>query len=400
MRTFHWIAVGSLLFVLGRADLSCKDENGKDVDWFIALKIPNLKGKEYEAHSPHIRWGTAFFYADANNQDFHISAKDINDPKSAIGYTMQQAIDNYKKKAKDTFTMFYNDQHPGTKTVGGRAHSKGVLSINGKQGFWVLHSAPRFVDPEKPYEYPGPQRTYGQSFICGTFTADQYAEISRQMIVAHFSIYAKSAIPADIASKTRFADVVTEKVTFRNTALKTKGGQWLRSYEKDSRYETDLYAGQIVPDHKKGMFVETWLNGQNPDWKNTCDPKLGVQNLRTISPGGVTWASSNDHSKWAVTKEPGNGLHRRCEPTAHRGGGTLCIENPKIWKFFRDAVKQVECCPSDKQECEKPPTDSLDVPLNLDPLGKQGGLKRVVALMMPKNKENSVVYSKQWNYLQ
>ncbi|KAI6173981.1 Cell-death-related nuclease 7 [Aphelenchoides besseyi] len=358
-----WIAVLSTLLCLNQltgAELSCKDMDGKDVDWFIALKTPMVAG--YDNMSPFIKSGTAFFYADANNQDFRISPKNINDPKSAIGMTMIQAMNAFKKsKALKLST------------------EEGVMAINKNQGFWILHSAPRFFDPVPgTYAYPPTAMKYGQSFFCGTYESDQYDEIARQMATAQFSLYANSTIPpAMLAKHPRLIDVATETKIgktckkFRNTALKTKGGQWLRSYEKDARYKTDIYAEQVVPDRKLGLYVETWLNGANPDWKNVCGPK-GVQNLRTISPGGVTWSSAKDHSKWAVSQEPAMvciGDVNRQESQSRRGGGTMCIENKKIWQFFRDAVKTLECCPK-QTNCEAPPPDSLNVPTKVDPFSQ------------------------------
>ncbi|KAI6226923.1 Crn-7 [Aphelenchoides besseyi] len=376
----RWIAVLSTLLCLNQltgAELACKDMDGKDVDWFIALKTPIVSG--YDEKSPFIKSGTAFFYADANNQEFRISPKNIADPKSAIGMTMSQAQEAFKK-SKDVYSMFYNDQPPDGKTFGNRAHSKGVLAINKKQGFWVLHSAPKFFDPTAAtYTYPPTGMKNGQSFICGTYESDQYDEIARQMVTAQFKVVENSTIPADILAKhPRFLGVATEDKVgktckkIRHTALKTKGGQWFRSYVKDARFKTDIYAEQVAADRKMGLYVETWLNGANPDWKNVCGPK-GVVNLRTISPGGVTWSSAKDHSKWAVSQDPAMvciGDVNRQESQGRRGGGTLCIENQKIWKFFRDSVKTLECCPNEK-DCEAAPTDSLDVPTGLDPFSEK-----------------------------
>lgn len=103
---FKWAAIALLFGIWSdvRGELSCKDMNGKDVDWwvpkavlqyrkfrFIALKMPQLDKSLNSVH-PDIGSGTAFFYADANNQDFVISKKNINDPQSALGYTVTQAI--------------------------------------------------------------------------------------------------------------------------------------------------------------------------------------------------------------------------------------------------------------------------------------------------------------------
>jgi hypothetical protein len=61
-------------------ELSCKDMDGKDVDWynlallvlkffqfrFVALKIPKLPEEMNKVH-PDISQGIAFYYGDSNN---------------------------------------------------------------------------------------------------------------------------------------------------------------------------------------------------------------------------------------------------------------------------------------------------------------------------------------------
>jgi len=353
-------------------ELACKDMDGKDVDWFVALKIPNLAGKKYEALSKFIKFGQAFYYADSNNPEFRLSPLSINDSKSAIGMTVSQAIGAYKSKAKDQMYMFYNDQPPTGKDFTTRAHAKGLMNFNDKQGFWLIHSAPRFNDPTSgTYSYPGTAMKFGQSFLCGTYLSDQLLEISRQVFVSHFGVYQKN-LPASMATKyPRLDDILNKDASVegkceytRNSAIKTKGGKWFSSYEKNKQAQSDLYVNQVAIDKKKSFYVETWLNGPR-DWMNLCGSTF-VKNIRSIRHpvDGVEWSSANDHSKWAVSDKAATvciGDINRQRSQSTRGGGTLCMENPKIWEFFRASVGKSECCPGDKQ-CEPMPNDSIAVP--------------------------------------
>ncbi|KAI6192313.1 Cell-death-related nuclease 7 [Aphelenchoides bicaudatus] len=440
MRLRDIFALCALAFLANEvyAELSCKDMDGKDVDWFIALKMPSLDKKLDSVH-PDISKGIAFFYADSNNQEFRISKANINDPKSALGYTVSQAIDAYQSTKKDTMYMFYNDQQPcsencpavddensdkvgdddsesekeaqpkapkkpapkksskfevfgkwvsqmmnkgegknGEKDLTNRAHAKGVMNFNDKQGFWLIHSSPRYNNPMSgKYFFPSNARRNGQSFFCGTFLSDQLGEISAQIFHSQFAIYQKN-LPLEMAKKyPRLYHVIMMDKTvpsksqcpyFRNAALKTKGGQWLQNYEKNVQADSDLYANQVTEGKQKSFFVETWLNGPR-DWKNVCDGKFFTKNIRSLKHDqGIGWVSAKDHSKWAVSDQPKTvciGDINRQKSQRKRGGGTMCIDNEKIWKFFRDSVDVVECCEKEKAgtgNCEAMPDDSIDVP--------------------------------------
>lgn len=54
----------------------------------------------------------------------------------------------------------------------------GLLLWNRVQGFWLIHSIPRFPPiPEEGYAYPPSGKRNGQSGICITFKHHQYETI-------------------------------------------------------------------------------------------------------------------------------------------------------------------------------------------------------------------------------
>lgn len=118
------------------------------------------------------------------------------------------------------------------------------MAFDQKQGFWLIHSAPRFADSQKAYYYPGTAMKYGQSFFCMTFGIDQLAEIGRQVHVAQLSV-TDQGFPAFFDQFDKLKRAVVDMKTLgpkscsynRTTALKTKGGQWLTSYEKHRRFD-------------------------------------------------------------------------------------------------------------------------------------------------------------------
>ncbi|KAH7719140.1 Deoxyribonuclease II family protein [Aphelenchoides avenae] len=339
------------------ASPACKDPSGNDVDWFVGLKLPKSAGPS----------GYEYYYADAKNPKFKLETNTLKSDKGAVGRTAQIAIDS--KKDQSRFTLFYNDEHPDEELDGYRAHMKGFIAFDEKQGFWLIHSVPGLVDSNKPYEYPESGTKYGQSILCVTYPTKALEEIAEQLIVGQPSIYdfvlpefVKSAYPRMQAAAEGKKQSPKGREVQREAKLTSKGGEKFLSFQKNRLFAKDLYADFVASSIGKDMYVETWLNGAAKDYLPLCDGPGKVTSLRSVKPGAHNWASSMDHSKWVVTKDPSwvcIGDVNRQESQAKRGGGTVCFENKQIWKFMRDAVDTYECCSDETgSQCTASPANS------------------------------------------
>ncbi|EJW81143.1 deoxyribonuclease II family protein [Wuchereria bancrofti] len=127
------------------AQFSCKNRNGKSVDWFVGYKQPKKASQTYP--------GATFHYADNDFKEWG-PAENLKSPKNAIA---------------ELFYLFYNDQAPVNekKSHGNRAHAKGVAIFGNTSGFWLVHSVPKFPSLKR-YSYTENGQTYGQSFLCVT----------------------------------------------------------------------------------------------------------------------------------------------------------------------------------------------------------------------------------------
>lgn len=97
------------LFGSTYAALSCKDENGKDVDWFMGIKIPKMPD---DSGAP---FNTGFSYAYITSNDakggkvqWKLGKVLVKDPKSIYGQTLEPL---YSSPSKYSHIM-YNDAPP------------------------------------------------------------------------------------------------------------------------------------------------------------------------------------------------------------------------------------------------------------------------------------------------
>nr|XP_015211183.1 PREDICTED: deoxyribonuclease-2-alpha-like [Lepisosteus oculatus] len=84
------------------AAVSCRNEQGESVDWFILYKLPDHdEGR-----------GLRYLYMDDHTNGWVYGKKLVNDSKSAVGQTLQPFLSYIHKKTVDFGYLLYNDQPP------------------------------------------------------------------------------------------------------------------------------------------------------------------------------------------------------------------------------------------------------------------------------------------------
>lgn len=137
MAIFWWLTfLNAVILVL--AGPQCLDESGTSVDWYMVYKLPRLADTNDGLFTGH-RYA---YLTSKSTSGWTMSSLKIDDNKSVFGRTLSQVF-----QKSDLSTVFYNDESPtGEQVPSSFAHAKGALAGNGKQGFWLIHSVPKFMD--------------------------------------------------------------------------------------------------------------------------------------------------------------------------------------------------------------------------------------------------------------
>ncbi len=88
--------------------------------------------------------------------------------------------------------LFYNDEpismgsssfprKNSTNATEPGGHTKGVLAVDKKSGFWLVHSVPKFPTPYAQSYKWNASETYGQTFLCLSLSQDQVNSAARQV---------------------------------------------------------------------------------------------------------------------------------------------------------------------------------------------------------------------------
>jgi hypothetical protein len=222
-------------------------------------------------------------------------------------------------KGKKNYIV-YNDQNIKTFSDGG--HCKGILSWDEKNITWLVHSIPHF-----PAYFTGDtistidesQLKYGQSLICLKNIPIQHLDdikMSLSVMKAHVYI-STTELPKSDGSEVRHI-----KFTGKLVHL-----------SKSHKLEESIY--EIIQKRFGGKYImETWNHGHKT--QNTDTLKL---NDKVIWPCGLSYTTTQDHSKWAVSSDTVCiGDLNYIESQLHRGGGSVVIKSKKLSRQFRKLI--------------------------------------------------------------
>ncbi|XP_010745370.3 deoxyribonuclease-2-beta [Larimichthys crocea] len=337
-----WIFITFWCCTVCGTDISCRNEAGEPVDWFIIYKLPRDKIGEVGS-------GVDYMYLDSSVGSWQMSKFMVNTSQGAIGNTLNQLYMGEAYKSNSSVYALYNDAPPILKYLKGYGHTKGVLLFNRCQGFWLSHSIPHFPSfPEKGYLYPSSGKVNGQTALCVTYQYEQFLLIAKQMAYLYPRFYNCSVPAAFLADMPQLAQLckgakpplASDKAVEQLFSME---GEKFVNFVKSERFVDDIYTGWVAQALGADLLVETWQT-QGHELPSNCSLPKHTMNIKRIQlPGSILFLSRHDHSKWCVSRVYEEqvtclGDLNRERAQMWRGGGLVCSFNPLIYKAFRQVV--------------------------------------------------------------
>uniref|UniRef100_A0A8D0AUN3 Deoxyribonuclease-2-alpha n=1 Tax=Sander lucioperca TaxID=283035 RepID=A0A8D0AUN3_SANLU len=168
----------SLLCWSADGQVTCRDNNNGEVEWYIIYKAPKLNNIGTT--------GVEYLYIDSagKKETSTDHNKPINHPNGVLANTLRPI---FTTSMPDNFGFIsYSDQPPpiGTGLGSTFGHSKGLMMMEkDKTGVWLLHSTPQFpFERDQNNFYPSSGAAKAQTFICVTFNYDQFQHIGEHLL--------------------------------------------------------------------------------------------------------------------------------------------------------------------------------------------------------------------------
>ncbi|XP_074077900.1 deoxyribonuclease-2-beta [Macrotis lagotis] len=338
----------SFCTTLGAARISCRNEDGDAVDWFVFYKLPQNRKEKNE------RSGLEYMYLDPTTRSWQKSERLVNMTQSVLGRTLQQLYEAWEIKNYSTAYVIYNDNVPHSVDYSWKhGHTKGFLLWDKSQGFWLIHTIPQFPPfPEDGYSYPSTGGKNGQIGICITYNYSQFAEIDSQLLSCIPNVYSCS-IPAIFHSELIYLPKMCTGSPLpriprqRLSRLQSTQGQNFLHFAKSPYFVVEIFVAWMAQQLQTNLLVETW----QPKLPSDCSLSYHVYNIKRIRiPGQSTFNSHYDHSKWCVSQRYYKkhwtciGDLNRSPFQTRRGGGFICTQNKYIYLAFRGLILHYQNC--------------------------------------------------------
>ncbi|XP_031163269.1 deoxyribonuclease-2-beta-like isoform X1 [Sander lucioperca] len=339
-----------ILFQGCDSDVKCRDDKGKEVDWYILYKLPHVKGD-----------GLSYLYMDESTNGWKVSKETINSKSSTLANTLNPLLDFYDRKIEGFGYMLYNDQPPKPYAASASyGHSKGVVMLDKKSGVWLSHSTPKFPTYRSKDFWPDSGTANAQTFMCVTYSYNHFKEIGLQLKYIHAYSYdfdIPTTFRKELQCVAQRSCLPKKEPWFRVTMLTSMKGHNFSSFVKYNRFRDDLYSGLIVNHLKQDLYIKSWGKMRDPLPSNcSTDIPHHVYNVKKVKLlKGKPFSDTVDHSKWCVTSGGGwtciADMNRE-ESQMKRAGGAICTDNVAVGKAFYALITQYEPCEHDLPHSE------------------------------------------------
>ena len=344
--------------------ISCKDNNGNNVDNWVILKAPA---------------GTSYLYGDVNNNIKPYENKSLNSTvDGALFYTSNQiwsqnSNQNSKQISKEIINkitdvnyILYSDQPPQYTTETDPSsvygHSKGYIFFDNISAVWVQHSIPRFITgPLKSNKYIGlgdNAKTNAQHLYCLTINIITVNDISEMLLLIRPYIYEYQVLPGIRQQYNNINNLLNG--TYNKTAnvcdhkkIYSLGKVEHIVFGKTIKWNNDLWDNCISSYFHKDFQVQSWLNGNVKPLGPFCNINMSsVLNVHTFSylhsnKLPWTWSTTVDHSKWGISIQDQTtcfGDINRVTSQYNRGGGGVCILNNNYNYIMSTSISSTDEC--------------------------------------------------------
>lgn len=331
--------------------IRCKDQSGRNVDWFVMYKLPKMQASRENFLTPK---GGEFVYVDSNTpktaQTWALSNQDVFDEDNPVAYTLNPLL----RPPQDILYVVYNDQTPPGYNGTRNGHCKGVVLFDSGTGVWLLHSVPRFMESigNGRYSFPESGRENAQLLMCVTFRSSEMDAIGKHLRMEYANVYA-SASPRNLLDRHPQMGLLFKESFIRGRGqdllvqnMTTSGGRRFLSVAKRSILEQDIYSGILTGLVRDDLVVQSWRNGAGDKLPANCSRSYTVTHSDLVKLSlpdrrSITFKTEEDHSKWAVAVDRPVfciGSMNRMESQLRRGGEAVCVDDSLLAKLFRKSA--------------------------------------------------------------
>ncbi|XP_068098557.1 deoxyribonuclease-2-beta isoform X2 [Hyperolius riggenbachi] len=273
-------------------DISCRNEAGEPVDWFVVYKLPKYRINESDGT------GLEYLYLDSKSEKWQVSKFLANMTQSALGQALQQLYRLYK--GNGTAYMLYNDAPPGVYNLTKHGHTKASQLL--------------YYDPN----------------VYNCSIPDSY-----QMDLQDLHTICQGK-PFPFLKPTQLA------------TLSSAGGEAFLNFAKSKYFVDDIITAWMAQLLKVDLLSETW-QPDGTELPSNCSLYWHVYNIKRIALPLPSFYSRYDHSKWCVSNFYGDtwiciGDLNRYPGQIWRSGGFLCTQNTVMYNAFMKMVAYFTDC--------------------------------------------------------